>query len=77
VTIKNTGSDAVGTVTLKLTGLKLNYFKNLDLSTVTDEGKLEYTIPDVNVSLINDANWYAKLGGSVKQQIAIDVFLEV
>jgi len=74
VTIKNTGSDAVGTVTLKLTGLKLNYFKNLDLSTVTDEGKLEYTIPDVNVSLINDANWYAKLGGSVKQQIAIDGF---
>lgn len=74
VTIKNTGSDAVGTVTLKLTGLKLNYFKNLDLSTVTDEGKLEYTIPEVNVSLINDANWYAKLGGSVKQQIAIDGF---
>ncbi|HOA16309.1 MAG TPA: hypothetical protein PKI47_00150 [Fervidobacterium sp.] len=74
VTIKNTGSDAVGTLTLKLTGLKLNYFKNLDLSTVTDEGKLEYTIPDVNVSLINDANWYAKLGGSVKQQIAINGF---
>lgn len=74
VTIKNTGSDpAVGTVTLKLTGLKLNYFKNLDLSSVTGEGKLEYETV-VNVSLVNDANWYAKLGGSVKQQIAINGF---
>lgn len=74
VTIKNTGSvPAAGTLTLKLTGLNLNYFKNLDLSSVTDGGKLEYET-DVNVPLVSDANWYAKLGGSVKQQIAINGF---
>ena len=76
VTIKNSSSSpANGTVTLKLTGLKLNYFKNLDLKKVNVGGQLEYTIPDVNVSLVSGAaDWYAKLGGSVKQQIAIDGF---
>jgi len=76
VTIKNSSSSpANGTVTLKLTGLKLNYFKNLDLKKVNVGGQLEYTIPDVNVSLVSGAaDWYAKLGGSIKQQITITGF---
>ncbi|HOQ39127.1 MAG TPA: hypothetical protein PK574_01860 [Fervidobacterium sp.] len=76
VTIKNNSSSiANGTVTLKLTNLKLNYFKNLDLSKVNSNGVLEYTIPDVNVPLVSDSsNWYAKLAGNIKQQIVINGF---
>lgn len=75
VTIKNNSSSvANGTVTLKLTGLKLNYFKNLDLSRVNSNGVLEYTIPDVNISLVNDGNWYTKLSGKIKQKITIAGF---
>jgi len=46
----------------------------LDLLSVTDGGRLEYTIPDVNVSLVNDDKLVCKAGGSVKQQIAINGF---
>ncbi len=75
VTIKNNSSSvANGTVTLKLTGLKLNYFKNLDLSKVNSNGVLEYTIPDVNISLVSDGNWYTKLSGKIKQKITIAGF---
>lgn len=76
VTIKNNSSSvANGTVTLKLTNLKLNYFKNLDLSEANSNGVLEYTIPDVNVSLVSgSSNWYAKLAGNIKQQIVINGF---
>ncbi len=71
VTIKNTGSQtATGTVTIKLRNLKLNYFKNLDLSKI--DTVVEHSF-SVDIPLINEA-WYAKLGGKIKQQITITGF---
>lgn len=71
VTIKNTGSEtADGTITIKLKNLKLDYFKNLDLTKA--DTTVEHSF-SVDIPLENEA-WYAKLGGKITQQITITGF---
>ena len=71
VTIKNTGSEtADGTITIKLKNLKLDYFKNLDL---TKTGKIVEHTFSVDIPLVDEA-WYAKFEGKITQQIAITGF---
>jgi len=71
ITIKNTGSQtADGTITIKLKNLKLDYFKNLDL---TKTGKIVEHTFSVDIPLVDEA-WYAKFEGKITQQIAITGF---
>lgn len=72
--LKNKTSNTVsGNITLKLTNLKLNYFKNLKVSDVTSDGKIAITIPSQNIP-ITSGNWYLKLGGKIKNTLDIPGF---
>jgi len=74
VLLKNTTSSLIDvTITIKLSNLKLNYFKNLDVSKVTDTGKIPISIPESNISIANE-NWQMKLSGNVEQKLIIPGF---
>ncbi|MEN3041977.1 MAG: hypothetical protein ABDH59_01520, partial [Fervidobacterium sp.] len=72
--LKNKSSNVVsGSLSLRFTDLKLNYFKNLDVSKVKADGKITIDIPSQNIS-ISSGDWFLRLGGSINEQLVIPGF---
>ena len=72
--LKNKISDVVsGKLTIELQNNRLSYFKNLDLSRVTENGKIRVDIPDRTIGLV-DEDWQLKLSGSFDGEVGIPGF---
>lgn len=72
--LKNKMNDVVsGKLTIELQNNRLSYFKNLDISRVTENGKIRVDIPHRTIGLV-DEDWQLKLSGSFDGEVAIPGF---
>ncbi|ODN29780.1 hypothetical protein [Fervidobacterium thailandense] len=68
-----TGNTVSGTLTMALESNRVSYFKNLDLSRVTENGRIRIDIPEQFISIVNE-DWQLKLSGKIDGEVTIPGF---